>query len=845
MIFTFAQGRVRPRVRQGDTGGGAWLLWARFRRDTAIPGVSMTGTGKQPPRRAAPAAWVLYLGPVLGVAAVTALRLPFERVLHGMAPYGLYYVVIAATAWIAGVGPTLLAVALSTFAAWFFLLQPRGSFTLPPGGGASLVLFLLVDAALVWLARAAAGLRRSLEASLAEAERGRAAAGQLAAIVESSEDAILSTDLDGTVRSWNAAAERLYGYRPAEIIGRPVATLIPPSRAAEEREILGRIRRGERVEHFETLRCAKDGRTIEVSLTVSPLHAPDGAVIGASKTARDITERKRAERAVAEQREWFRVTLASIGDAVVTCDRAGRVTFLNAVASELTGWSNDEARGQPLATVFRIVNEETRKPVENPADKVMRTGRIVGLANHTAVVARDGTETAIADSAAPILDDAGQIIGVVLVFRDVGEERRRELDRRAADREREALLDSERAARSEAERANRIKDEFVATLSHELRTPLNAILGWTQILERAGPGDGKTLARGLEVIARNARLQAQLISDLLDISRLASGKVSMNMELVDVTDVVEATLDTMAPTAESKGIAIVRDVARGLGPVAGDPTRLQQIVWNLLSNAIKFTDAGGKVMVSLRRDADAAELVVSDTGTGIKPDFLPFLFDRFRQANASSTRRFGGLGLGLAIVKQLTELHGGKVWAASDGEGKGASFVVRLPLASADEVARTASAPAGDANVGVAGGGLADVTVLLVEDEPDTREMMQRLLAEAGADVVVAADVATALERVRDRRPDLIVSDIGLPGEDGYAFVERLRRMGSHDGGAIPAIAVTAFARHEDRTRALRAGFQAHVTKPIDPSELVTVATSFANMVRARRSSPNPPVPAS
>jgi CheY-like chemotaxis protein len=373
-------------------------------------------------------------------------------------------------------------------------------------------------------------------------------------------------------------------------------------------------------------------------------------------------------------------------------------------------------------------------------------------------------------------------------------------------------------------------------LSHELRTPLTAILGWTQILAGKSDPDRSSLARGLEVIERNTRMQAQMISDLLDIARLTSGKVAMNTEAVDIAALIEGTIDSVELTAKSKGISLVRDLAPRLGAVLGDPTRLQQIAWNLLSNAIKFTGRGGTVSISLRSDGDGVRMAVADTGAGIKPEFMPFLFERFRQANASS-RRLGGLGLGLAIVKQLVELHGGTVWASSEGEGRGATFFVRLPLASEEAIARAETDASSEESFNLAGGAWAGVTVLLVEDDLDTREMMERLLGDAGAEVVTAELVPEAMEKIRDRHPDLIVSDIGLPGEGGYAFIERLRRLGPGEGGAIPAIAVTAFARAEERRRALRAGFQAHVAKPINPGELLAVAASFANIVRTRRES--------
>jgi PAS domain S-box-containing protein len=558
---------------------------------------------------------------------------------------------------------------------------------------------------------------------------------------------------------------------------------------------------------------------------------------GALRSATDeINVRKAAERALAEQRERFRVTLSSIGDAVITTDREARITFMNDIAERLTGWSLREAMGRGLTDVFPIINEDTRQPVADPCQKVLRTGAVVGMGNHTALVGRDGVERPISDSAAPIINGDGRIQGVVLVFRDVSAQRKREQDQEAADRDREQLLNSERAARTDAERATRLKDEFVATLSHELRTPLNAILGWTQVLRRGRSGDPAAVARGLEVIERNTRLQAQLISDLLDVSRIVSGKLRLELELVDLAGVIDAAIETVREAADGKKVKIVRELEPGVPTLVGDHARLQQIVWNLLSNAVKFTPEGGEVRVGLGRQDVAAVVTVKDSGIGINPEFVPFLFDRFRQADSSTTRRFGGLGLGLAIVKQLTELHNGVVTADSAGDGQGATFTVRLPLGVAPEegVTDRSAASAGNHRP-ITGVRLDGLTVMVVEDDGDTRELVNRLLTESGARVQAVGTAAAALEQFLAERPDILVSDIGLPGEDGYSLIERIRALDPTQGAGVPAIALTAFARSEDRTRALQAGFQAHVVKPVEPAELVATVASFAHMVRTAR----------
>jgi PAS domain S-box-containing protein len=788
----------------------------------------------------------------------------------------------------------------------------------------------------------------------------------LAAIVESSDDAIIAKNLDGIITSCNAAAVRLFGYRRDELVGQSVRILIPPDRQREEDEILARIRRGERIDHFETVRLAKDGRAIDISLTVSPVRDESGVIIGVSKTARDITERKRLAAELAAQQKWFRVTLGSIGDGIIASDPDGRVTYMNGVAETLTGWTNAAAKGQPLDEVFHIINETSRQPVKNPAGLVIRSGRILGLANHTVLISRNGTERPITDSAAPIYDDdgrilgvvlvfrdfteqrraeealaeqrewfettlesigdavvatdvrghvvfmnpvaehltgwrleqardhacvdvfniinentrqavenpvtrvlkegvvvglanhtiliaadgverpiddsgapirnrEGRIVGVVLVFRDVSERRRNETERETAMHERERLLVAERAARAEAERANRLKDDFVAMVSHELRTPLNAILGWTD-LSLKNIDDKDQVVRGLDIIARNTRLQTQLISDLLDISRIVSGKLRLELQSVDLATVLEDAIQTVQHAAEAKRITIERRIDSTIGPMAADPARLEQVVWNLLSNAVKFTSAGGRIEITLRKTGSVAEIVVEDNGVGIRGDFLAHVFDRFQQADGTRTRRYGGLGLGLSIVKSLVDSHGGSVRVESEGEGKGARFTVTLPLASPPDLRERDLAPAAQFPRAGHDVSLTAIRILLVEDEPDAAEFVKRLLEDYGADVAVAGSAHEALERMTQELPDILIGDIGLPDVDGYELIEQIRRRSVAEGGAMPAIALTAFARSEDRTRSLRAGYQAHVAKPLESAELIATVASFADLIKVRRS---------
>jgi signal transduction histidine kinase/CheY-like chemotaxis protein len=410
------------------------------------------------------------------------------------------------------------------------------------------------------------------------------------------------------------------------------------------------------------------------------------------------------------------------------------------------------------------------------------------------------------------------------------EERTTELH--AVSAERESLLASERAARAEAERSSKMKDEFLSTLSHELRTPLNAVYGWAQIL-MAGPADPKDLEQGLVTIERNARAQRQIIDDLLDMSGIISGKVSLNVQRLNLAPIVRAAMETIRPAAEAKDVRLQVVLDPAAPPVCGDPNRLQQIFWNLLSNAIKFTPNDGRIQVRLERVDSHLEVSVVDSGEGIGTDFLPHVFDRFRQEDNSMARRHGGLGIGLSIAKNLVELHGGTIRAESGGPGQGATFIVALPLlapAIEPEVNERAhpgfgseSPPPLDPDLNLAG-----VKVLVVDDEVDARVLVKRVLERYGAVVRTAGSAEEALLAIELERPDVLVSDIGMPGQNGYELIRQVRSLGRQRGGSIPALALTAYARSEDRMKAVRAGFQMHMAKPVEAAELLTMVSSLA-----------------
>lgn len=569
------------------------------------------------------------------------------------------------------------------------------------------------------------------------------------------------------------------------------------------------------------VRLAESDRQIQqsrVTFVMASLAACSLLVLSVWSLTMELSTRRRAEAEIQQQRETLHVTLNSIGDAVIATDRDGNVTFMNPVAEMMTGWPEDEACGAPLDRVFRIEQAGTRTPVDNPALRAMREGLIVGLANHTVLVDRQGREHHIDDSGAPIRGANGDITGAVLVFHDV-------TSRREIEEQRDRLLVEEQKARTDAEAANLAKDQFIAVLSHELRTPIQPILGWVHLLSEE---DLSVEARkvALETIERNVRLQARLIEDILDLSRIATGKIQVTHGIVDPAKVVRESVQGQLPTAQAKSISVVMDLEETPLEISGDPDRLHQVVWNLLGNAIKFTPKGGCIHVRLRRKDSNVEIEVQDDGPGIAPDFLPYVFERFRQSDSSSTRTHGGLGIGLTIARQIVELHGGTIQAESDGEGHGSTFRVRLPIRPFRGETEPADEPSLSRNGGPAPMSslplpLAGLEIVVVEDEPDSLRLVLTVLRRNGAKARGCASAQEGRDALNQSVPDIVVSDIGMPGEDGYQFIEAVRRRPRERGGEVPAIALTAFTGIEDQRRALEAGFDRHLAKPIEPWDLV------------------------
>lgn len=552
----------------------------------------------------------------------------------------------------------------------------------------------------------------------------------------------------------------------------------------------------------------------------------------------DITEKRAAADAIRESEERFRNIADNSPVMIWVTGPDACCTYLNKVWSDFTGQAQAAGLGFSWLDMLHPEDVERSASIFRAANAAREPFRLDYRLRH-----RDGQYRWCIDAAAPRFSPSGEFLGYVGSVIDI-------TDRKQAEEERARLLEVEQAARSEAERANRLKDEFLSTVSHELRTPLTAILGWAHLLRRRVSCEDENLGKGLAVIDRNARAQAQLIEDLLDMGRITSGKIRLDVQPLDLHEVVGAAVSSVAPSAEAKGIQLENISSPAVGVTRGDPSRLQQVVWNLLSNAIKFTPEGGRVQVKVSRAGDHVGITVSDTGEGIKPDFLPCVFERFRQADASTTRRHGGLGLGLAIVKHLVELHGGTVRATSAGVGKGTTFTVELPLGVAHAPAEGA-ADGREVDARASGDNLCElsdlsgISVLFVDDAPDTRDMVRAFVEEGKARVRLAGSGEEALRLLELERPDVLVSDIGMRGMDGYELIRRIRSLPQERGGDVPALALTAYAGNEDRTRALLAGFQTHLAKPIQPTELMAaievLAARGARKARPQAGNGGPP----
>jgi PAS domain S-box-containing protein len=637
---------------------------------------------------------------------------------------------------------------------------------------------------------------------------------RLSAIVDSSDDVIISETLDGVVTSWNRSAELLFGWTAGEAIGQHISLIIPLDRRAEEDKVLARVRLGERVDHFETVRVSRDGRLTPVSVTVSPIKDARGRIVGISKIARNLANREAAGLALSR----LAAIVDSSDDVIVSKTLDGVIMTWNRAAERLFGWTAAEAVGQHITLIIpreRLAEE----------DEVLARIRRGESVDHfeTIRVAKDGQLRTVSITVSPVRDAFGRIVGASKIARDVSERQRME-DARAR------LLAREQEARAEAEALNRAKDELLATVSHELRTPLNSIFGWAHMIRGVHVDDALRL-RAVAAILRSAAAQARLVEDLLDFSRIITGHMRLDFEPVDLNAVIEAALEAVRPAATLREIALVTALDHSLGTIMGAPDRLQQVVWNLVMNAVKFTPRGGRVDVSLRRTTRTVDIEVKDTGEGIDQTLLPYVFEAFRQGDSSTTRGHGGLGLGLALVRQLVELHGGRVRAESGGRDQGSTFTATLPAATPRQGAPRVGEPSqeeGDLDLPPA---LRGVRVLVVDDDSESLEVSAMTLRVAGAEVRTASAAFSAYELIQRWQPDAVLTDLAMPGEDGYMLLRAMRTFFAERRATVPIIAFTAYGTSENRTRAVQAGFDLYLTKPIDPHKLTRAVAEAVHRV--------------
>jgi PAS domain S-box-containing protein len=643
----------------------------------------------------------------------------------------------------------------------------------------------------------------------------------LQVIIDSIGDGLILANQQGEFVLFNRAAVKMFGQLTNEKSSQEWSssyglfladqkTLFP-----EDELPLTRAIKGEYVNDVAIFVRRQDCEGRWISISGYPVVDASREITGGVIVCRDITERKQAEATLLESEQRFRNMANNAPFMVWVTDSTGYCTFLSESWYEFTGQTEETGLGFGWVNA---VHPEDRQPASNAFLRAHERQEPYSM--EFRLERKDGGYSWALDAAAPRFTESGQFEGYIGSAIDITE-------RKQVETERDLVLQLEQTARAEAERANRIKDEFLAVLSHELRSPLNPILGWSQLLI-AGKLTAAKTAQAFETIERNARLQSQLIEDLLDVSRILQGKLRLNVAPVNIATIILSALETVQLAAEAKKIQIQTILNPDIGIVLGDTGRLQQIMWNLLSNAVKFTPEGGRVEVKLAQIAREVEIQVSDTGKGIIPDFLPYVFEHFRQEDGATTRKFGGLGLGLAIVRQLIELHGGRVFAESRGEGQGATFTVRLPLLNdasrtQEETARHSSESADISSLPLAG-----LRILVVDDEPDSRDFVAFVLQDAGAEVISVSSAAEALLSIAQTAPDLLVSDIGMPEMDGYMLIRHIRTQLGAQGRELVAIALTAYAGEGNERQVLQAGFDKHLSKPIDPSELVaTVARAI------------------
>ncbi|HEY9420205.1 MAG TPA: ATP-binding protein [Thermoanaerobaculia bacterium] len=822
---------------------------------------------------------------LLAVALAVVVRSPLDSILGLTVPFLFFYPALMAAGWYGGFGPGLLATGLSALLANYYWMEPVRQTGLPtPAAALQIGLFCGIGALISLLNERLHQARRLAEAAAMESRRQEEELRRAQEEASESETRFRIMSNHAPVMIWMAGTDKLCDWfnKPwLEFTGRTLekeigygwAEGVHPDDLHRCMEIYKSSFDARRELSLEYRLRRHDGEYRWLLAHGVPRFSPDGEFEGYIGSCLDVTERRQTEqelrRLLDEQREDH--------EELEAMSRIGRVLVAELDRERLVQALTDEAtavvRAQFGAFFYNVVSEKGEAytlytlsgvpreafagfPMPRNTHVFGPTFRGEGIVRSEDITADprygrnppyhgmpEGHLPVRSYLAAPVISRGGQVLGGLFFghpepgrFREREERILAGLASQAAVAFDNATLYREaRLAHEQAEAANRSKDEFLATVSHELRTPLNAIMGWAQLLQADGD-DAEKRRRAMETIIRNAKLQSQLIDDLLDVSRITSGKMRLDVRPTELAPVIDAAVETIRPAAEAKQIGIQRVLDPLAGPVAGDPARLQQVVWNLLSNAVKFTPKGGKAEVRLERVNSHVEIIVADNGMGISREFLPQVFDRFRQLDASTTRQQGGLGLGLAIVRHLVELHGGTVEVKSPGVGQGSTFIVRLPLSIAhlkpadpERVHPRVEVETGDPCKDDPTLDLRGIRVLVVDDEPDARETLQQILEHCNAEVLTVASAREALEALQRWRPDILVSDIGMPGEDGYELIRKVRELPADRGGRTPAAALTAFARGEDRRRALLAGFQMHIAKPVEVKELAAVV---ANLVR-------------
>ena len=753
---------------------------------------------------------VRYTVGIILVAAAYAARLSLQSILGDTVPYLLFIPAVLVGAFYGGLGPGLLATFLSTLIGNFFFIHPTHAFTIGKGPDQVLmVIFVGVGIFISWLGDALVQQKdqqsQLLESTIEIKSQLVEAQEQISSLLENMRDGFFSLDKEWRYTYVNRRIEGIAQKSKEDLVGNRIWDVFPDRIEKEDYQEFQRAMAEQTPVHFERF-DTHDGTWYEIDLYPTK----NGLYV----FVRDITALKKTE----ETQAHLAAIVESSDDAIVSKTLQGIITSWNRGAERLFGYSASEIIGKPILT---LIPPDRHKEEELILERLRGGGRIDHY--ETMRMRKDGTLIDVSLTISPIKDSSGRTIGASKIAHDITE-------RKKAEAERERLFTLEREARAKAEETSRLKDEFLATVSHELRTPLNSIFGWSRML-RDGKLDDEAKQHAVDTIERNAKAQAQLIEDLLDVSRIITGKLRLEIRTLMLTPTVEAAIDSLQPTAAAKGVRLQLALDPDAGPVAGDSARLQQVVWNLLSNAIKFTPKGGRVQVRLERVNSQFEITVSDTGQGINHEFLPYVFERFRQEDASITRAAGGLGLGLAIVRHLVELHGGTVNVSSPGEGQGATFTVKLPLMVMHErptekrehpkVETEGSLPLNHTP------SLAGARVLIVDDDPDTRSLLRTILEQCEAEVRDAGSAEQGFQEAKEWNPSIIISDIGMPEEDGYTFIRKFRKWEGEAGAKTPAIALTAYARSQDRVEAILAGFQTHIAKPVEPLEFTLIVASL------------------